>query len=106
MFINYYARRDQAMVNQSIVRVLFTSYIIWKLSAYDWAFLAEWPRLNRVVHDIVVGKYKGSISAEHGIGLVRREELRHYKSAVELDLMRRVKAALDPQGLMNPGKIL
>jgi D-lactate dehydrogenase (cytochrome) len=70
------------------------------------AFLAEWPRLNRVVHDIVVAKYKGSISAEHGIGLVRRDELRHYKSEVELDLMRRVKAALDPKGLMNPGKIL
>jgi D-lactate dehydrogenase (cytochrome) len=69
------------------------------------AFLAEWPRLNRVVHDIVVGKYKGSISAEHGIGLVRKAELPRYKSEVELDLMRRVKAALDPKGLMNPGKI-
>ena len=50
-------------------------------------------------------KYKGSISAEHGIGLVRRADLGHYKSEVELDLMRQVKAALDPQGLMNPGKI-
>ena len=70
------------------------------------AFLAEWSRLNRVVHDIVVGKYKGSISAEHGIGLVRRAELPRYKSEVELELMRRVKAALDPRGLMNPGKIL
>src|SRR5690606_7802122 len=70
------------------------------------AFLAEWPRLNRVVHDIVVHRFKGSISAEHGIGLVRRDELRRYKSEVELDLMRRVKAALDPKGLMNPGKIL
>ena len=70
------------------------------------AFLAEWPRLNRVVHDIVVGRFRGSISAEHGIGLVRRAELPRYKSEVELDLMRRVKAALDPRGLMNPGKIL
>jgi FAD/FMN-containing dehydrogenase len=70
------------------------------------AFLAEWQRLNRVVHDVVVRKYKGSISAEHGIGLVRRTDLGHYKSEVELDLMRKVKAALDPKGLMNPGKIL
>jgi FAD/FMN-containing dehydrogenase len=70
------------------------------------AFLAEWQRLNRVVHDVVVRKYKGSISAEHGIGLVRRADLGHYKSEVELDLMRKVKAALDPKGLMNPGKIL
>jgi FAD/FMN-containing dehydrogenase len=57
------------------------------------------------VHDIVHA-LGGSISAEHGIGQLKREELRRYKSAVELDMMRAVKKALDPQGIMNPGKIL
>ena len=48
----------------------------------------------------------GSISAEHGIGQLKRDELVRYKSAVELELMRAVKAALDPPGLLNPGKVL
>ncbi len=48
----------------------------------------------------------GSISAEHGVGLAKRDDLQGWKSTVELDLMRRVKAALDPQGMMNPGKVL
>ena len=61
--------------------------------------------INRIVHDIVV-RYGGSISAEHGLGVLRRDEAARYKSEVELALMRKVKAALDPQGLMNPGKLL
>ncbi|MBI1776174.1 MAG: FAD-binding oxidoreductase [Proteobacteria bacterium] len=69
------------------------------------AFLARWAEFNRVVHDCVV-EFGGSISAEHGIGRLKREELQHYKSATELDLMRRIKAALDPKGIMNPGKVL
>ena len=48
----------------------------------------------------------GSISAEHGIGFMKREELARFKSEVELDLMRRIKAALDPKGILNPGKVL
>jgi FAD/FMN-containing dehydrogenase len=60
---------------------------------------------NRLVHDIVA-RHAGSISAEHGIGQLRREEIRRYKPAVELDLMAKVKAALDPRGLMNPGKVI
>jgi FAD/FMN-containing dehydrogenase len=68
-------------------------------------FIAATPEVNRIVHDIVHA-LGGSISAEHGIGQLKREELRRYKSAVELDLMRAVKKALDPQGIMNPGKIL
>jgi FAD/FMN-containing dehydrogenase len=61
--------------------------------------------VNRVVHDVVTAM-GGSISAEHGIGVSKRAELARCKDAVELDLMRTVKHALDPDGLMNPGKIL
>jgi FAD/FMN-containing dehydrogenase len=68
-------------------------------------FLANQDKVNRVVHDSVVS-FGGSISAEHGIGALKRDELAHYKSAVELNMMRAVKAALDPLGIMNPGKIL
>ena len=58
-----------------------------------------------VVHDSVHA-HAGSISAEHGVGQLKRDELPRYKSPVELALMRRIKRALDPQGLMNPGKVL
>lgn len=68
-------------------------------------YLAQWGRFNRVVHDIVHGM-RGSIAAEHGIGLIKRDELLHYKDAVALDLMRSVKRALDPQNLLNPGKVV
>jgi FAD/FMN-containing dehydrogenase len=57
------------------------------------------------VHDRVVAM-NGSISAEHGLGQLRRDEARRYKSPQELDLMRAVKYALDPQGILNPGKVL
>ncbi|HEX8788905.1 MAG TPA: FAD-binding oxidoreductase, partial [Telluria sp.] len=68
-------------------------------------FLAEQAAINRIVHDSVAG-YGGSISAEHGIGALKRDELPRYKSPIEMHLMRAVKAALDPLGIMNPGKIL
>jgi len=61
--------------------------------------------LNRIVHDLVA-QYRGSISAEHGLGVLRRDESQRYKSAVELRLMRAIKQAIDPLGLMNPGKLL
>ena len=61
--------------------------------------------ITETVYDIVQ-QYGGSFSAEHGIGLSKVAELARYKSAVELDLMRTVKRALDPQGLLNPGKVL
>jgi FAD/FMN-containing dehydrogenase len=69
------------------------------------AFIASQPAVNRLVHDRVHA-LNGSISAEHGIGQLKREELLRYKSPVELALMRSIKQALDPLGLMNPGKIL
>jgi FAD/FMN-containing dehydrogenase len=71
----------------------------------DQAFLANQAAINRIVHDSV-DRFGGSISAEHGIGALKRDELRRYKSAVELKLMHAIKSALDPSGLMNPGKIL
>ena len=61
--------------------------------------------LNRIVHDLVA-QYHGSISAEHGLGVLRRDESQRYKSAVEMRMMRAIKQALDPLGLMNPGKLL
>jgi FAD/FMN-containing dehydrogenase len=69
------------------------------------AFLAHWERFNRIVHDIV-HRMNGSISAEHGIGLIKRDELEFYKDAVALDLMRSVKRALDPHNILNPGKVI
>jgi FAD/FMN-containing dehydrogenase len=68
------------------------------------SFLANTALVNRIVYDLVAA-HGGSVSAEHGIGQQKREELVRYKSAVELDLMRAVKTALDPAGLFNPGKI-
>jgi FAD/FMN-containing dehydrogenase len=61
--------------------------------------------INRIVHDLVV-ELGGSISAEHGLGLLRRDEVKHYKSPVEIELMRTLKRALDPHNLMNPGKLI
>lgn len=69
------------------------------------AFLDGWERMNDVVHGIVA-RHHGSASAEHGIGILKRELLPQVKSEVELDLMRAVKAVLDPRGLLNPGKVL
>ena len=68
------------------------------------AFLDNWECLNRIVHDIVVDM-NGSISAEHGIGLLKKMELGHYASSVNLDVMRQIKRAIDPNNIMNPGKI-
>ena len=69
------------------------------------AFLAQWSAMNVVVHDIVA-RHSGSISAEHGIGRLKRDLLAHTKNPVALDLMRKLKATLDPNGILNPGKVL
>ena len=68
-------------------------------------FKAERPKINRIVHDIVIS-LGGSISAEHGIGRLRLAENLHYKSEVELDMMRAVKRAFDPHNILNPGKTI
>jgi FAD/FMN-containing dehydrogenase len=69
------------------------------------AYLARWQEFNDVVHG-VVRELQGSISAEHGVGMMKRDEITHYKSPVEIELMRRVKRALDPGNIMNPGKLV
>jgi FAD/FMN-containing dehydrogenase len=69
------------------------------------AFLALWEPMNDVVHKIVA-EMQGSFSAEHGIGRLKRDLLAKAKDPVTLDVMRRIKAALDPNGLLNPGKML
>ena len=71
----------------------------------DRDFLANQDAINRIVHD-QVHALGGSISAEHGIGALKKDDLARYKSPLELQLMRAVKQALDPQNIMNPGKIL
>jgi FAD/FMN-containing dehydrogenase len=68
-------------------------------------FFAEAPKVNHAVYE-VVNELEGSISAEHGLGVLKRDEIRLYKSPLELDLMRAIKRTLDPHGLMNPGKVL
>jgi FAD/FMN-containing dehydrogenase len=73
--------------------------------ADEGAFLALQPAVHELVHDAVAAA-AGSISAEHGIGVLRRDEMLRYKSPVELALMRTLKQALDPLGIMNPGKVL
>jgi FAD/FMN-containing dehydrogenase len=62
-------------------------------------------RIDTVVYEHVRG-HQGSISAEHGIGILKRDYLPYSRSAEELDLMRRIKRALDPNGIMNPGKVI
>ena len=68
-------------------------------------FLSRWHDVNTVVFDIVM-RMGGSISAEHGIGVLKRDELPGVKDKVAIELMRAIKAMLDPQGIMNPGKVL
>jgi FAD/FMN-containing dehydrogenase len=69
------------------------------------AYLARWDEMNAAIHAIVLD-LGGTISAEHGIGTLKRGLLTRVKSPVEIALMRKIKTALDPQGIMNPGKVL
>jgi FAD/FMN-containing dehydrogenase len=69
------------------------------------SFLARRADVARIVHDMV-RDFGGSFSAEHGIGVMKRDELLRYKSAAEVDVMRALKRTLDPKNILNPGKIL
>jgi FAD/FMN-containing dehydrogenase len=71
----------------------------------DLAFIEQQEAINHVVHDSV-SQFGGSISAEHGLGALKRSEVLRYKSEVEMNLMRTIKRALDPLNLMNPGKVV
>ncbi len=71
----------------------------------DDAFLRQQDAVNLIVHDNV-HRFGGSISAEHGLGALKRDEIRRYKSETEMDMMMAIKRALDPLNLMNPGKLL
>lgn len=69
------------------------------------AFIARWREMNKIVHGLVL-QHGGSISAEHGIGQLKRDELASIRPQIEMDLMRRIKRAFDPAGVMNPGKVV
>jgi FAD/FMN-containing dehydrogenase len=69
------------------------------------AFLARWRDMNEVVH-AVARKHGGSISAEHGIGVLKRDELAQVKDPVALAVMRALKRTLDPNNILNPGKVV
>jgi FAD/FMN-containing dehydrogenase len=69
------------------------------------ALMGRREEVSRVVYD-ALGAFGGSISAEHGLGQLKREEIRRHKHPLELELMRSLKRTLDPRGLMNPGKLL
>jgi FAD/FMN-containing dehydrogenase len=69
------------------------------------AFLDRWGDITEVINAIVL-EFGGSISAEHGIGRMKRDLLPLVKSPVEMDMMRAIKQALDPKGILNPGKLL
>lgn len=68
-------------------------------------FIARWREINHIVHGIVLS-HGGSISAEHGIGQLKRDELADIRPGIEMELMRRIKTAFDPAGVMNPGKVI
>jgi FAD/FMN-containing dehydrogenase len=68
-------------------------------------YLTHWDAMNAAVY-AVVQKYGGSISAEHGIGVIKRHQLPAVKDPVALELMRSLKTLLDPKGILNPGKVL
>lgn len=75
------------------------------IGADKQAFIGRWREVNEIVHGLVL-KFNGSISAEHGIGQLKRDELAAIRSPIEIDLMRRIKRAFDPANIMNPDKVL
>jgi FAD/FMN-containing dehydrogenase len=75
------------------------------IGADTQAFLARWDEINAIVHGLVIER-KGSISAEHGIGQLKRDLLPKVKDKVAMEVMRAIKQTLDPKNILNPGKVL
>ena len=69
------------------------------------AYLARWDDIQRIVHDVAHG-FGGSFSAEHGVGVMKRADVKRYKSPAEVELMRTLKRTLDPKNILNPGKLV
>ena len=69
------------------------------------SYLARWQEFNDIFHG-VVHELQGSISAERGVGMMKRDEITHHKSPVEIEPMCRLKRALDPANIMNPGEVV
>jgi D-lactate dehydrogenase (cytochrome) len=69
------------------------------------AFLARWDEMNEAVHQVVM-KFGGSVSAEHGVGVMKRKLVAQFKDPVALDVMRMLKRTLDPRNVLNPGKVV
>ncbi|PZQ98345.1 MAG: hydroxyacid dehydrogenase [Flavobacterium psychrophilum] len=112
---DFIARTDQAL-QQTFPGVRIVAYghvgdgnlhynISKPIGAEDAVFKAQAEAIMHVIYDQTL-HYAGSISAEHGLGQAKRLAAQHYKAPLELELMARVKQALDPAGLMNPGKLL
>ncbi len=75
------------------------------IGADTQTFLDQQPHINALIHDLVM-QFDGSVAAEHGVGQLKRDLIARTKSPVELGLMKTIKASLDPQGIMNPGKVV
>lgn len=71
----------------------------------DKAFLARWEEISHAVHDLV-HRFHGSISAEHGVGVMKRDEILRYKSPEAIEAMRALKRTFDPNNILNPGKVV
>ena len=93
-------------VTESRVDVRPWHTLTWNLREDSEPYVrTRWQEFNDIVHR-VVRELHGSISAEHGVGIMKRDEITHYKPPVEIELMRRIKCALDPRNIMNPGKVV
>jgi FAD/FMN-containing dehydrogenase len=75
------------------------------IGANAQSFLARWDEINAIVHGLVIER-NGSISAEHGIGQLKRDLLPKVKDKVAMEMMRAIKQTLDPKNILNPGKVL
>ena len=105
------------LCDDDVVRPVISGEVLAGNGSWEWVeflvdtgadravFIARWDEVNDAVFAIVA-KHGGSISAEHGIGVMKRDLLPEVKDPVAFDLMRSFKRMLDPKGILNPGKVL